>query len=236
MRFAFPASRGFRVLHALPLPLPLPTRALRTLSGVLGLGLLSGLVAGCAEARLPDPKLAAVRYAEAARAGDSDRIYGLLSAEAQRDYGREGTRKLVEQAKPELARQGSALLAPTSQVQASAEIRFEDGESALFDLEDGAFRLSSLGTVPSRPRSPSEALGDFRRALARRSYPALLGVLSSETRSALEGDLKSLVEGLENPETLDVKVSGDNAVVNVPGGHQVKLRREAGVWHVLDFD
>jgi hypothetical protein len=228
MRFAFPASRGFRG--------PGVRRAPRMWRGLLALGLLAGLAAGCAEARLPDPKLAAARYAEAARAGDPDRIYALLSSEAQRDYGRQGTRKLVEQAKVELGRQGTALLSPTSRVQASAEIRFEDGESALFDLEDGAFRLSSLGTVPSRPRSPAEALGDFRRALARRSYPALLGVLSLETRGALEGDLKSLVEGLENPETLDVKVSGDNAVVNVPGGHQVKLRREAGVWHILDFD
>jgi hypothetical protein len=224
MRFAFPASRVLRA-----------SRVVRGAVG-LGLALLGGLAAGCAEARLPDPKLAAVRYAEAARAGDSERIYALLSSEAQRDYGLQGTRKLVEQSKAELARQGTALLTPTSRVQASAEIRFEDGESALFDLEDGAFRLSSLGTVPSRPRSPSEALGDFRRALARRSYPALLGVLSSETRAALESDLKSLVEGLENPETLDVLVSGDNAVVNVPGGHQVKLRREAGVWRVQDFD
>jgi hypothetical protein len=35
---------------------------------------------------------------------------------------------------------------------------------------------------------------------------------------------------------LDVKVSGDNAVVDVPGGHQVKLRRQGGVWQILDFD
>ena len=204
-------------------------------------GLLAGLLvcsggSGCAEHRLPDPKLAAASYAQAARNGDSERIYALLSSEAQRDYGREGTRRLVQQSKAELGRQGSALLAPGTRVEAAAEIRFQDGESALFELQDGVFRLSSLGTVPSRARSPAEALGDFRRALARRSYPALLGVLSQETRGALEGDLKSLVEGLENPETLDVKVSGDNAVVQVPGGHQVKLRREAGVWRIQDFD
>ena len=185
---------------------------------------------------MPDPKLCAAKYAEAARSGDSERIYALLSREAQRDFGQQGTRELVQQAKAELGRQGTALLAPGGQVQASAEIRFDDGESALFDLQDGAFRLSSLGTVPSRARSPAEALGDFRRALARRSYPALVGVLSQETRGALEGDLKSLVEGLENPETLDVKVSGDNAVVDIPGGHQVKLRRESGVWRTQDFD
>ena len=152
-----------------------------------GLGQLAGLAAGCAEARLPDPKLAAMRYAEAARIGDSERIYALLSSEAQRDYGRQGTRRLVEQAKVELARQGAALQSPAARVQASAEIRFDDGESALFDLEDGAFHLSSLGTVPSRPRSPSEALGDFRRALARRSYPALLGVLSAESTPSSAG-------------------------------------------------
>ena len=215
MRFAFPASR---------------------LSDLLAGLMICGAASGCAEPRLPDPKLAAARYAEAARNGDSERIYGLLSGEAQRDYGHEGTRRLVQEAKTELARQGSALLAPGTRVEAIAEIRFQDGESALFELDNGVFRLSSLGTVPSRARSPAEALGDFRRALARRSYPALLGVLSRETRSALETDLKSLVEGLENPETLDVKVSGDNAVVQVPGGHQVKLRREAGVWQILDFD
>ncbi|MEO7036947.1 MAG: hypothetical protein ABI548_23560 [Polyangiaceae bacterium] len=202
----------------------------------LGLLALAGLAVGCAAARMPDPKLAAAQYADAAKNGDSERIYTLLSREAQRDFGRQGTHDLVQQAKAELSHQGTALLAPGVKVQAAAEISFADGESALFDLEDGAFRLSSLGTVPSRARTPAEALGDFRRALARRSYPALLGVLSRETRSALEGDLKSLVEGLENPETLDVQISGDNAVVDVPGGHQVKLHREAGVWQILDFD
>ena len=202
----------------------------------LGLVLVAGLAVACAAPRMPDPKLAAMRYAEAARAGDSERIYALLSRQAQRDFGRRGTRQLVEQSKPELTRQGAALLSPGARVEALAEIRFEDGESALLDLEGGTFRLSSLGTVPSQARTPSEALGDFRRALARRSYPALLGVLSLETRGALEGDLRSLVEGLEHPETLDVKVSGDNAVVVVPGGHQVKLRREVGVWRIQDFD
>jgi hypothetical protein len=200
------------------------------------LALLAGLTVGCAAPRMPDPKLAAIRYAEAARAGDSERIYALLSRQSQRDFGRQGTRRLVEESKPELVSQANALLMPGAHVEALAEIRFDDGESALLELEDGLFRLSSLGAVPSQARSPAEALGDFRRALARRSYPALLGVLSLETRGALEGDLRSLVEGLENPETLDVKVSGDNAVVVVPGGHQVRLRREAGVWRIQDFD
>ena len=54
--------------------------------------------------------------------------------------------------------------------------------------------------------------------------------------SAIEGDLRSLVVGLEHPEGLEVNVAGDAATVQIPGGHEVKLKREAGVWHVEDFD
>src|SRR5450432_4852715 len=96
----------------------------------LRLGLLAGLAVGCATARMPDPKVVALRYAEAARAGDSERIYALLSRQSQRDFGRQGTRQLVLQSKPELARQAAALLAPGARVEALAEIRFDDGESA----------------------------------------------------------------------------------------------------------
>ena len=73
-------------------------------------------------------------------------------------------------------------------------------------------------------------------ALARRSYAGVVRVLSSESRSAVENDMKSLVQGLEQPETLEVKVTGDRAQVQVPGGHSVKLKREAGFWRVEDFD
>jgi hypothetical protein len=44
------------------------------------------------------------------------------------------------------------------------------------------------------------------------------------------------VNGLERAETLHVLVTGDAAVVTVPGGHTVKLRRDGGVWRVDDFD
>jgi hypothetical protein len=61
-------------------------------------------------------------------------------------------------------------------------------------------------------------------------------VLSPSTRSAVESDLRSLVDGLAQPDGLDVQVSGDVASVQLQGGHSVKLRREAGVWKVEDFD
>jgi hypothetical protein len=135
MRPAFPARHASGALAAL---------------AVVGLGLLAGLAAA-AQRRVCRTRSSRPRATPRPRARRFRAIYALLSAEAQRDYGLQGTRRLVEQAKAELSRQGAALLSPASRVQASAEIRFEDGESALFDLEDGAFHLSSLGTVPSRP-------------------------------------------------------------------------------------
>ena len=90
-------------------------------------------------------------------------------------------------------------------------------------------------TLPAGARTPEQALEQLRRVLARRSFAGLMRVLSPATRSAIEGDLRSLVTGLEHPEGLEVSIVGDSATVQVPGGHEVKLRREAGVWHVEDF-
>jgi hypothetical protein len=78
-------------------------------------------------------------------------------------------------------------------------------------------------------------LSGLRQALARRSYAAMVRVLSAETRGALESDVSAIVRGLEDPETLDVEIEGDEAEVELPSGHVVKLKREAGVWRVEDL-
>ena len=106
----------------------------------------------------------------------------------------------------------------------------------MLDVEEGGFRVSSADGLPAAARSPAAALEQLRRALARRSYAELMRVLSPATRSAIESDLRSLVDGLSHPEGLDVQVSGDVASVQIQGGHFVKLRRDGGIWRVEDFD
>jgi hypothetical protein len=61
-------------------------------------------------------------------------------------------------------------------------------------------------------------------------------VLSPATRAAIENDVRNFVDGLNEPTALPVQVTGDAATVPVPGGHQVKLKREDGIWRVEDFD
>jgi hypothetical protein len=200
------------------------------------IALAAALLCACSRSSLPDPREAATAYAHAAERADSDAIFDLLTERAQKSQGRAGARRLVEDSRAELLRQGRALASPEAKVRMGARLRYEDGEQVELDVEEGRFAIRSAGLLPTGARTPAQALGELRAALARRSYAALIRVLSAETRSAMENDLRSLVEGLEEPETLDVKVSGDTAEVEVPGGHSIRLKREAGVWRIEDFD
>lgn len=204
-------------------------RLVRALSAALAVG-------ACARPEVPDARDAARAYADAARRGDHQAIYAMLTREAQTAYGEQGTARLVAESKQELARQGASLSEPGVRVEAVATYRLEDGESAELTLEKEGFRVSAAGTFPVAARTPAQALEELRRALSRRSYSALVRVLSSETKSALESEVRTLVDGLSNAETLDVKVEGDTATVEVPGGHRVRLKREGGVWRVDDLE
>lgn len=202
------------------------------------LAALSTLVAlvGCSSTGIPDPRDAADRYAEAAARGDADAIYEMMSDESQRALSRDEVRTLVKDQRAELGEQAKGLKGAGVVVKAEASVLYADGEEAGLAVEADGYRISAADALPAGARTPVQALGQLRRVLARRSYAGLVRVLSPTTRAAIEADLRSLVEGLEHPEGLDVDVQGDVAVVIVPGGHEVRLRREGGEWHVENFD
>jgi hypothetical protein len=199
--------------------------------------LLAVASVGCARSgTVPDPKAAALSYAKAAEGGDGDAIYDMLSEGARKSRSRQEVKALVASERVELAEQAKALRAEGTRVEARAQLRYEDGETVALDMDRGRFWVSAAGALPGGARSPSQALDQLRRVLARRSYQGLMRVLTPSTRAAIESDLRSLVEGLENPDTLSVQTAGDSATVLVPGGHKVKLKRDAGIWRVEDFD
>jgi hypothetical protein len=192
---------------------------------------------GCGPAHVPDAKGALSAYAEAAARGDADAIYEMMSEKGRRALSREEVRRIVADERDELADQSKAVTAAGVVVRPRARVRFADGEDATLVVDDsGALRIASADALPAGARTPEQALDQLRRVLARRSYAGLMRVLSPSTRSAIESDIKNLVLGLEHPEGLEVNVAGDAATVQIPGGHEVKLRREAGVWQVEDFD
>jgi hypothetical protein len=194
------------------------------------------LLVACSRPAVPDPRAAVDAYAKALARGDADAVYRMMTVESRREYGLDGTRRLLSDARQELAQEGRALARAPGEIRTVATVRFVDGERAELVLERGKLCIRTADVLPYAARTPEEALASLRAALGRRSYPALVRVLSSESRSAAEQELRALVEGLENPDALDVRVRGDEAEVQVPGGHSVKLRREAGIWRVRDVD
>ena len=199
-------------------------------------GQLGAVCLGCSSQVIPDPQTTVDRYVEAAEKGDSDAIYGLLTQESRQARGKAKVRQLVEESDAELKRQAKAIRSKGTKIEAEASVRFVDGEVARFSIEDGRFRIEAAAALPARASTPGAALAEFRAVLARRSYAGLIRVLSPDARAALEERLRSLVEGLEQPDALNIEVEGDTATVKVPGGHSVVLKREAGIWKVQDFN
>lgn len=191
---------------------------------------------GCATSSVPDPKVAAAEYAQAASRGDADAIYEMMTVSAKRSRSRDEVRKIVKDERDELAEQARALASKEARVEATAHLAFDDGEKASLELDRGRFWVSAAGALPGGARTPEQALDHLRRVLARRSYAGLMRVVTPATRAAIEADLRSLVTGLEKPESLPVQTTGDTAQVTVPGGHHVRLKRDGGVWRVDDFD
>jgi hypothetical protein len=202
----------------------------------IALLVLAAAQIACTGHSVPDPKSAADDYAAAAARGDADAIYEMMTTSAQKSRSRDDVRRLVKEQRGELAEQAKQVSARDARVEATARLRYEDGEEAQLELRDGRFWITTSGALPGGSRTPEQALDQLRRVLARRSYAGLMRVLTPSTRAAIEQDLRSLVNGLERPETLHVQVTGDAATVTVPGGHTVKLKRDGGVWRVDDFD
>jgi hypothetical protein len=185
---------------------------------------------------VPDPRVAARDYAAAAARGDVDAIYGMMTTSSQKARSKDDVRRIIEDERAELVEQASAFAAKDTRIEATARLRFDDGEEAALELTDGKYWVTASGALPGGARTPEEALDQLRRVVARRSFAGLLRVLSPTTRAMIEQDLRALVLGLEKPDTLQVQVNGDAALVIVPGGHHVRLKRDSGVWRVDNFD
>ena len=214
----------------------MPRSAFVAVVAVVVTGAASAL-AGCATSQtVPDPRIAARDYAAAAARGDSDAIYGMMTSSSQKERSKDEVRRIVDDERAELAEQAKAFAAKDTRIEATARLRFDDGEEAALELKDSKYWVTAAGALPGGARTPEEALDQLRRVVARRSFAGLLRVLSPTTRAMIEQDLRALVLGLEKADTLQVQVNGDAATVIVPGGHHVRLRRDSGVWRVENFD
>jgi hypothetical protein len=190
----------------------------------------------CAPSALPDPRLAAQRWADALQAGDEATVYSLLTDEARRAHGRDGVARLLSADRRELVALGRATTAPAAVLETRADVAFGADRTAHVVLEEGRYRVAAAGALPAGAQSPRDALRELRDVLAHRSFAGLLRVMTRESAQTLDGGLTDLVDALAEPSTLKVDVEGRRATAQLPGGHTVTLEREAGIWRVKEFD
>jgi hypothetical protein len=114
---------------------------------------------GCLASRVPDPRDAAASYAAAAKRGDADEIYDMLSEKGRRTLSRAEVRKIVADERAELADAAKALTSPGIVVKARARVRYADGEDTSLELDDqGVFRIGAADALPAGARTPEQAL------------------------------------------------------------------------------
>ena len=85
--------------------------------------------------------------------------------------------------------------------------------------------------------TPQEALRLLLLAAEQRNFSALLRILSSEQRQALEAQLSERIERLRaallRP---SIEVSGDRARIEYDPRFFIELTREGGSWRVTDLN
>jgi len=185
---------------------------------------------------MPDPRVAARRWAEAVQKGDANAAYGLLSETAQKSLGPQGVALLLVEHQKELGSAAQAAAAPHARLEASATVAFPDDRSARVMLERGRFRVAAAGAFPAAAATPLDALRELREVLTRRSFQGLLRVLTRDTAQTLDASLEDLVKALDEPSSVEIELEGRRATAKLPGGHRIELEREDGVWKVKEFD
>ena len=203
---------------------------------LLGVCLL--IASACArQGSVPDPKEAAEAYANAAEKGDADAIWSMLSTRSKATTSKGEIDQSVKTSRAELADQAKDVRKNDGSIVAVARLRYADGSEAALTLEGGTFAIASAGMLPGGGATAQEALAALRDVLRRRSYPALLRLLSPELRASVEAQLRGLVEALDDPSAIAIPPgSGDDIEIKLSNGHRVRLRREQGTWYVENFE
>lgn len=200
--------------------------------------LLAGLcTVACAKTSIPDPRAAAEAWAEAAEKGDADALHAMLSKRSRATISKSDVAATVAQAKGELKDQAADIRAAKDKISAVAVLRWDDGTEASLVLSNGRFFVQSAMLMPGGGATASEAVAGFRDALRRRSYPALLRMLTPSLRAAVEAQLKGLEKSIGDPDKLPYPTdSGDELEIKLENGHKLRLKRVDKTWYIDNFE
>ncbi len=199
--------------------------------------LLAATLLGCgAHGRVAHPDHALRQYTEAIESSPEE-AYDLLSQEQRARMSRQEFVETAQEHPEEVEAQARQLgLQLAEPIPVWAEIRLADGEVVTLVLEEGEWRIADGPAGAISLASPLQTVRALRRSLRRRSYAAVLRVLSREARSQLEDEITRIIDGLEDEEDLRIEVTGNRARVIYDENHFIELVREDGAWVVVDMN
>lgn len=183
-----------------------------------------------------EPPTAAVRaYVDAVRAGDVEAVYAMLDEATRAEVDLDALRASYAENEAEAAAQAEALEASAGDPRARAELTLASGEVVTLVLEEGGFRVAGGFLDAVAPATPEDAVEALRHALLRRSLPALLRILSRETRAGIDAEIERLLEETADPLDLEIHESESRATIRLGSGRVLELVREAGEWRIVDL-
>ncbi|MBI2392371.1 MAG: hypothetical protein HYV09_22485 [Deltaproteobacteria bacterium] len=203
----------------------------------LGIACVGSLSAACMGAQaIPDPRAAAEAWADAADRGDAEALHGMLTKRSRATISKSDVAATVASAKAELKDQAKEIR-DAKGIVAVAILRWDDGTEASLVLENGRFRVRNAVLMPGGGTRPEEAIAGFRDALRRRSYPALLRMLTPALRAAVEAQLKGIESAIGDPEKLPIPSdAGDEVEIKLENGHKLRLKRIDKTWYIDNFE
>ena len=193
----------------------------------------------CATSTADGPKQMVERYIAAINRDDPQAAYALLGEQVQRQITAAEFAARWKQVKPELRRQASQLGSSAERpMEIGATVTYRGGTRARLRFADGQWRIDGGISVSFQTATPLEALRTFIRAVERRSYDAVLKLLSRSVRQSIERDINDRLAKLKRWLGRDgeVEITGDRARVRYDARYKIELVNEDGQWKILDFD
>ncbi len=201
--------------------------------------------AGCAGRSTVSPAATLRRYADAIATDDARAAYQLLSPSLRSSVRVEDFEKQWHDNRRERDEQRQLILTMLSRRHPSlserAELRLVQGSvihlSSVSQTFGNSWVLSDANLRSVSATTPQEALRLLLLAAEQRNFSALLRILSSEQRQALEAQLSERIERLRaallRP---SIEVSGDRARIEYDPRFFIELTREGGSWRVTDLN
>jgi hypothetical protein len=200
---------------------------------------LSSALAACAGGgATASPRGTLHALQSAAERGDAAALYALLPAAARRQESLEAFRARIASEQPELRGLGTAIQqALQDQREPVVEVPLVGGGATTVVEDVEGWRMARSGFGPAATPTPADAARAMRTALQQQSLPALLAVLSSRARGALQAEISALIDALSDAESLGVTATssaGQRLEVRLPDGRTLVMVREGGAWRIDD--